>query len=92
MEAMVRPASSTDREWRAAMAMASSTTPQATVASRATRSERASLEPRARRKSTTVVEASEFRAALRLAMAAARMAAMARPAMPAGKWFQMNSG
>jgi hypothetical protein len=39
-----------------------------------------------------VVEASEFRAALKLAMAAARMAAMANPATPAGKWFQMNSG
>ncbi len=42
------------------------------------------------RKSITVVEASEFSAALRLDIAAARMAAITSPAMPTGRCCQMN--
>ena len=85
IEPMVSPASSTDFDPIAPMAMASSTTLQRTVILRA--------RPTSPlwRKSTTVVEASEFRAALMLAMAAARIAAMMRPATPGGRWFQMNS-
>jgi hypothetical protein len=76
------------------MATASSTAPQKTVVTRARRSDFRSLMPRAgaRKKSTTTVEDSEFRAALRLAMAAARMAAISSPASPWGRWFQMKSG
>ena len=53
---------------------------------------RAAAKRRAFQKSITVVEASAFRAALRLDMPAARMAAIARPEMPGGKMFQTNYG
>src|SRR5216684_5295171 len=43
-------------------------------------------------KSMTVVDASEFNAALRLDMAAARIAAITRPATPTGRCSQINSG
>ena len=44
------------------------------------------------RKSMMVVDASAFKAALRFDIAAAKMAAMTRPANPIGKCAQMNSG
>src|SRR5713226_5624981 len=43
-------------------------------------------------KSMTVVDASEFNAALRLDMAAARIAAITRPATPTGRCSQINNG
>ena len=94
IEAIVNPVSSTDCEWLARMAMGSMMTAHATVASRASFTEAAALRfsERARSRSTTVVEESAFRAALKFAMAAARMAAIVRPATPTGRLFQMNSG
>ncbi len=47
---------------------------------------------RGRQKSMIVVEASELSAALRLDMAAARMAAITRPDTPGGSEFQTNCG
>ena len=43
-------------------------------------------------KSITVVDASEFSAALKLAIAAARIAAVTKPATPTGRCRHTNSG
>ena len=43
-------------------------------------------------KSITVVDASEFRAALKFDIAAARIAAITNPAIPVGRCSQMKSG
>src|SRR5580704_15690445 len=92
-EAIERPDSSTDPQWRATIPMATRTMAQATVANRAQRRTRLSStcapeRERGRKKSITVVDASEFNAALRLAMAAATMAAVTRPAIPGGRRSQ----
>src|SRR6185369_7977494 len=94
IEPIVRPASNADCDLRAATAIESSTSPQPTVAHLAIFKARTSLNSlaRDRRKSTTVVDASEFSAALMLAIAAARIAAMISPAIPGGILFHTNSG
>ena len=90
--AMVSPVSNTDCEWLAWMAIGSMAAAHPTVARRASLNESAGAPEPTRKKSTTVVEAREFKAALRLAMAAARIAAMAKPAAPGGRLFHRNWG
>ena len=86
IDPMVKPASSTDFDPLAPIAITNSTAPHATVARRAVRIELVW------KISTTTVDASEFNAALKLAIAAARIAAISSPARPGGRLFQMNSG
>ena len=85
---MVSPASSTDFEWRAHNGDGQQHQ-RPRLPSRRAPGRNGSC---AWKKSTTTVEDSEFSAALKLAMAAARIAAISSPASPGGRLFQMNSG
>src|SRR5262249_21682870 len=91
-EAIDRPASKTPPQCRASSAIPKRIAPQIAVTHLAIL--RPSFDPMAfdPTKSMTVDEARELRAAERLDIAAARIAAITSPAIPVGKYDQTNCG
>src|SRR5579883_2642946 len=106
MDAIESPACNTFPQCRAMRATPNRTAPQTTVTYLDLRSQTASALPdfappasggsirdaTGRHKSTTVVDASEFSAALKFDIAAARIAAITSPATPEGRFSQTYNG